>query len=212
MKYSLCYYTLLLFFLFLSSNSFAQYTFRHGHAGVHVQIQKKVELLEGEPSSLKKLSLVGIKYNFDSMVVCSFLNQDYYFKDLRENYSEKKAGKMINEWQALPKTLLEPKFEEFFNKNLTKIGIQGSNTIINQDQATLIVKVLEEDPHYHRGEDYSPPYVVLKCTFLDSEKNLMASFLVKAVGSRESNMADRRAECYAIGAKMLAKEVIKRLK
>ena len=205
-------YFLLVYFLLLGCNSFAQYTFRHATHGVRVQIQKKVELLEGDPTTLKKLSLIGIKYDFDSMLVCSFLNQADYFKDLRETYSAKKAERMINEWQGLAKKLLEPKFEEFFNKGVSKIGIKGSNTVINKNQATLMVKVLEEDPHYHRGDDYSPPYVILHCSFLDNESKPLVAYMVKATGSRENNMSDRRAECYSIGAKMLAKEVLKSVK
>ncbi|WP_317897367.1 hypothetical protein [Aurantibacillus circumpalustris] len=198
--------------LLASCNFFGQRLYRIGGDVVRIQVQKKVELLAADPASLKKLHNVGIKYNFDSVFVCSFLNQEDYFKDLRENFSTNKAEKMISEWLALPKTTLEPRFELFFNKNINKIGIHGSNTITREQDAILVVKILEEDPHLHRDDGYSMPHIITNCTFFDKEEKLIASFLITATGSRENNMSKRRAECYAIAGKMLAREVIKRLK
>jgi len=172
--------------------------------------QSKIKFASGDVQALKNIRIVHVTYDYEYMAVCSFTSEQDYLDDLKKNNKEIEANRLINEWKQLPKNVLQPKFEESFNRNTSTIGMELTNNITS-NQVTLIVKFLKEDPHYHKKLS-SPPYLSLECTFLDAEGYFIARFNIMASGSHENNLTDRFGECYTIAGKLLGKEITKRLR
>jgi hypothetical protein len=180
--------------------------------GIRITIQTKLELLQGSVEPLMKLKTFKIKYNYDSTFICTFRNQEEYFNDLRSKYRAKKAERLINDWKVLPKKLLEPKFEKYFNKHASKIGVQAYSNVTYSKEATLMITILEEEPHSHLEAGYDAPFLIARCSFIDKNGSLIVSFLVKAWGASGFNDNDRREGSFTIAGNLLGKEVYKRLK
>ena len=174
--------------------------------------QQPVLLNSGDVAALSETKRMNIKYDYEVMAVCNFSSQEEYFNNLTKNLDENKALAERGNWEFVHKNSLSPEFEKSFNTHADKIGLElYTNT--EAKQPTLVVKVLKEEPFYHKtGECY--PYVELECTFLDKEGNFVARLNLRANGELKNNygLDKRLGECYKIAGKLLAKDLLKRFK
>lgn len=177
-----------------------------------------VAINSGNIADLKGISQVNILYDYSTMSVGAFKNEADYLKKKQEDYKNDPAKfeKFKHGWVSDRKARFEPKFEELFNKVGAKSGITGKN-YASDAPITLKVQVLFTEPGYNVGISKMPAFVDFECTFVDKEGKELVRYLIKnAMGSQAMGMdfdtGSRLTESYAKGAKMLMKDVTKRLK
>jgi hypothetical protein len=164
-----------------------------------------IQLASGDVAPLKGLHKINIQFDHEYKAVCSFSSEAAYLEDIRNQVPEKQAEKQIRSWLSLPDSMIAPRFLLYFNKTAAPIGLEGVNNEPFGADATLIVKVLKEDPHPHD----SFAYTSLQCTFLNKEGYFVARFNILASGSKERKIEERITECYGTAGKMLGKELTK---
>ena len=186
--------------------------------GDKITFQKPVKLASGDVQLLIGVKCINIKYDYEYMAVCNFTSEADYLSSIEQHHNDKRGSSIIEKWKSLPKTVFEPRFEELFIKYSNGIQIYHDTA----QRATLIVKVLREDPHYHnetgRKEEVMP-YAVFECTFLDIEGYFIARFNLTTYGYFHSKFnglisyddGSKLEDSYANGGKMLAQEITKRL-
>lgn len=201
------------FALFLScSVSFAQY----GSSGGSVR--PMVALNSGDVAGLKGVTKMNIIYDYSKMSVGSFRNEQDYLNKKADDYKKDPAkfDKFKQGWFGARKDRFEPKFEEMFNKMGEKTGVVGKNYATDAP-VTLKIETVFTEPGYNMGFSKMPAYIDLECTFYDKDNKEIARYFVKnAIGSQamgfDFDAGSRLVESYAKAAKMLMKDVNKRLK
>ena len=206
------FFSVLALFNIRAQQNYRIRTYYGGRPGptIKVTVQKPVELISGEIKPLIGLKTVCVKYDYESMSVCKFPSENEYLEDLRKKYKPKKAEQKIEEWKAMRARTLERRFVVAFNIHTETIGLVAYNEE-HKNVPTLIVKVLRMDPHYHKENEAIPPLLFLECTFMDKDGNFIAQFNLKSSGSHEPNDEESLGEVFAIGGKMMAKDLVKRV-
>lgn len=183
------------------------------------QVRPMVKINSGDVAGLKGVTKVNIVYDYSKVGVGSFRNETDYLAKKKEEMSKKdpaKYEKFEQSWYNSRKERFEPKFEEMFNKMAAKIGMTGKNNGTDAD-VTLKVETVFIEPGYNIGISKMPAYIDLECTFVDkSGKEIVRYFIKNAVGAQamgyDFDAGSRIVESYAKGAKMLMKDVNKRVK
>ncbi|MBL7934116.1 MAG: hypothetical protein JNL60_19585 [Bacteroidia bacterium] len=181
-----------------------------GKPVVRIVVNKSFKQTAGWTEKLKDIGKVNIVYSYNSMGVCEYTSEKSFLEHKQKTYSAKKYAKFSNEWYAMREQSMEPKFLEYFNKNIMEVGMMGFNDARPAD-ATLRVEILYMDPEDHRYVNSPPPYISTICTFFAKDE-ILARYEFVAVGSREKNMRDRMTECFAIAGKMLSKNIVKKMR
>jgi hypothetical protein len=174
--------------------------------------QKPLKLIEGDLKLISQLNKINIRFDYQYMSVCKFPTEEEYLNDIRKNKSPEKAEKEIENWRQMPKTILEPSFEELFNEHAAEIGLQ---TCHDTTQPTLIVKILREEPHHHQEAHVPPSHVNFECTFLDAEGYFVARYNLNVHGLNENKAAESQQGlkyCFSVAGKMLGKDLTKRIR
>lgn len=172
--------------------------------------QEKVELVSGNLDSLKSSKKLRIKYDYETMAVCSYTSEAEFLEAVKTDYEGNLERVDLWEWETFPKNIFEPKFELLFNKYAGKVGYTAYKNDTLDSEATLIVKVLKQEPHFHKNTPRPEPHVLLECTFLDREGFFVARFNVKAK-SMGTNLKSGLGGCYAVAGKILAKEFVRQI-
>lgn len=201
--------TLLFLSLFVFySASFAQYGFGTG---------SKVMVESGDLAFLKDQKDLKIQYVYDGMSVGKFKTEDEYTNTKVKEYNAKEAGKgdkWLTGWKGARKERFEPKFEELFNKTLSKQGVVAA-----QDKSsakyTLIVKTNFTEPGYNIGISKYPAFINLDYIFVETAnptKEVAKLYVQNLIGAQamgfDFDAGSRIAESYAKGGKMIAKYLI----
>lgn len=178
----------------------------------------QVKIMSGNVAGLKGVSKVNIVYDYSKTAVGSYRTEQDYLNKKTEEMNKKdpaKAEKFKDSWYRSRTERFEPKFEELFNKTIEKSGIVGKNNGTD-GEVTLKVETVMTEPGYNIGISKMPAYIDTECTFLDKDgKEIVRYFIKKVPGSQamgyDFDTGTRLSESYAKTAKMLAKDVNKRL-
>ncbi len=205
--------------LFLVTLLSVKAQYGYGGSSMGGSVRPMVAINSGDIAGLKGVTSVNIIYDYSKMGVGSYRNEQDYINKKVEEYNKKdpqKAEKFKQSWVNSRKDRFEPKFEEMFNKMGLKSGIVGKN-YANDAPVTLKVETVFTEPGYHIGISKMPSYIDLECTFLDKNgKEIVRYFIKNAVGSQamgfDFDAGSRLVESYAKAAKMLMKDVNKKLK
>ncbi|WP_317898279.1 hypothetical protein [Aurantibacillus circumpalustris] len=200
--------------IFSISDSKAQYGYGSGFAGPRTMIT----LSSGDIASLKGLTNINIVYDYSKMGVGAFKDEVDYLKKKEDDMKKDPAKfeKFKKSWFDSRKGRYEPKFETMFNKTIAKLGMVGKND--GTDAAvTLKVATVFTEPGYNIGISKVPAFVDMECTFMDKDgKELVRYFIKNSIGASAMGMdfdaGSRISESYAKASKMLAKDVMKRMK
>lgn len=184
-------------------------------------VRPMIAINSGDIAGLKGVTNVNIIYDYSKMAVGSYRNEVDYLKKKEDDYKKDKkdAGKyekFKTSWFNSRKERYEPKFEEMFNKTGAKIGLIGKNYATTAP-ITLKIETVFTELGYNIGISKMPAYIDLECTFLDKDgKEIVRYFVKNAVGSSamgfDYDAGSRLVESYAKAAKMLVKDVTKKLK
>jgi hypothetical protein len=182
-------------------------------------VRPMIAVQSGDIAGLKGKQSVRIIYDYSSMSVGAFRNEQDFINKKVEEYNKKdpeKGEKFKQSWYNSRKERYEPKFEELFNKTIEKTGMIGKNDGPPAD-VTLTVKTAMTEPGFNVGIARMPAYIDVECTFADKEgKEIVRYFVKNATGAQamgfDYDAGSRLTESYAKAAKMLAKDVTKRLK
>ena len=178
----------------------------------------QVRLESGDLSKLKGVTSVNIIYDYSNMGVGAFnTEQEYLDKKQDDNKKEPaKFEKFKQGWFGARKERYEPKFEELFNKIGEKSGIYGKNNATD-GPVTLKVITVYTEPGFNVGVVRKSASVNFECIFLDKNGKEFARYSIRNVAGGQAmgydfDAGSRIAESYAKAAKMLMKDVNKRLK
>lgn len=178
----------------------------------------RITLVSGNIASLKGVTNINIVYDYANLAVGTFSVEADYLKKKQEDYKKnpEKFEKFKQGWYNSRKERFEPKFEAMFNKIGAKIGMTAENGSTVSD-ITLKIHTMFIEPGYHIVISKMPAYVDMECVFLTKEgKEILRYFIKNSVGSQafdaDYDTGSRIVESYAKAAKMLMKDITKRLK
>lgn len=178
----------------------------------------QAKLESGDIAGLKGVTKVNLIYDYSHMGVGSFATeQEYIDKKMDDNKKDPaKADKWKEGWLGARKGRYEPKFEELFTKTGEKTGIYGIN-YASDAPVTLKVETTFIEPGFNVGVVRKNASVNFKCTFMTKEGKEIATYLIRNVPGGQAmgydfDAGSRIAESYAKAAKMLMKDVNKRVK
>lgn len=178
---------------------------------------QKIKLVDGSLGILKGQTKVNILYNYDSLGVGKFDNEQDYIAKKVEEYNKKEAGKGDNwakAWKSDRARRFEPKFSELFNEyGDLKLG-KG-----NKAKYTLIFKTTFVEPGWNVGisrKSASISGVALIVATEDPATVLARVTVDKAPGGTfggfDFDTGTRLAQSYAMSGKKLAKFIKKKAK
>lgn len=177
-----------------------------------------IAINSGDVAGLKGVTAVNIIYDYSKMGVGGFKNEVDYLKKKEDDYKKdpQKFEKFKKGWFGARKERYEPRFQELFNKVGAKVGMTGTNYATN-GPVTLKVETVFTEPGYNVGVSKMPSFVDFECTFLDKDgKEIVRYYIKNSVGSQamgfDFDAGSRLTESYAKAAKLLMKDVTKRLK
>lgn len=182
-------------------------------------VRPMVAINSGDVAGLKGVSRVNIVYDYSKMGVGAFRTEADYLKKKEEDLSKKdpaKFQKFKDSWFNSRKERYEPKFLAMFNKMAEKIGMTGTNYTTDAP-VTLKVETVFTEMGMNIGIAKQPAYIDLECTFMTQSGTEIVKYYVKnAVGASamgyDFDAGSRLVESYAKAAKMLMKDVNKRVK
>jgi hypothetical protein len=181
---------------------------------------QKITLIEGDFGFLKSEKNINVKYDYSNFSVGEFSNEgDYKKKRITElNAKESGAGdRWSASWERDKEVRYPEKFEELINKGFASSGISFKQ---NSDaKYTLIVKTTFIEPGFNIGVVRKSAAVSFDYIWVESANpsKVVAKQTQKMVPGAQAMGYDfdtgtRIAESYAKGGKMLAADVVKKLK
>ncbi len=181
-------------------------------------LKAQIRLESGDVAGLKGVTKVNIIYDYSKMSVGAFNTEQEYINKKTEDYKDDpaKAEKFKQGWIGARKSRYEPKFEELFNKIGEKAGMFGTNNGTD-GSVTLKVETTFTEPGFNIGIVRKSASVNFKCTFMTRDGKEIVSYTIRNVAGGQAmgydfDAGSRIAESYAKAAKMLMKDVTKRLK
>ncbi|PBQ31168.1 hypothetical protein CNR22_05110 [Sphingobacteriaceae bacterium] len=182
-----------------------------------VTSQAQVRLESGDLAPLKGVTKVNIVYDYSKMAVGGYATEQEYINKKMDDYKKEpeKQTKWKDGWFGARKARYEPKFEELFNSVGSKTGIMGVNNATD-GPVTLKVETTFTEPGFNAGVVRKSASLDFKCTFSKDGKDF-ATYTIRNVPGGTAmgydfDAGSRIAESYAKAAKMLMKDVNKRLK
>jgi len=176
---------------------------------------QKAVLKSGSFKALKGQKEVNLVYDYDALKIGTGKKakaEDTYVNEKVEEYNKKEAGKG-DSWKVAFKgdrdRVYHLKFEELFNKSLSKAGIKASQ---NNSGAkyTLHVKTTRIEPGWNIGISKYPAFVDLLFTLTEtgSTTPLGVAEQLNNPGAQamgfDYDSSTRISEAYAKGAKVFA--------
>jgi hypothetical protein len=202
------------FALLICSVSRAQY----GYGGMGGSVRPMVAINSGDVAGLKGVTNVNIVYDYSKTGVGAFRNEGDYLKKKEDDFKKDpgKFDKFKASWYNSRKERFEPKFLEMFNKMGEKSGMRATN-YSSDAPVTLKIETVFIEPGMNIGIARQPAYIDIECTFMDKNgKEIVKYFIKNSVGASamgfDYDAGSRLVESYAKGAKMLMKDVNKKLK
>jgi hypothetical protein len=175
---------------------------------IPTDMRSLIIITEGDVTSLLEVKKVNIVYDYKNMKVGKYDNEEYYINQRTADYNKKgdttKSANFRNRWFSLRRKAYEPKFEALFNKAGKRAGISGVNyDTINK--VTLVVKLINTDPGFMNSFFSRANYLDLRATFMDKNNTELFRCDLKNVPGFNIDL------CYAQAAKVLVKDLIKKL-
>lgn len=166
-------------------------------------VNKDIKVTGGFVQDLMGIQDVNIKYDYSKMLVDSFATEQEYLKYKSSKLSAKKWNKFNTTWESNRKVLMEPKFEELFNKYGAKIGLTGTN-YSTRSNTTLLVEIVKMMPEPGPTIDELRS-VKMMCSFRTPDDSVIVRFELTAYGPNLT-------ECFAISGKMMARLIADKIK
>ncbi len=180
-------------------------------------IAQKVRMLEGSLESLKGVSKMNARYDYEKMGVGKFETEQEYLNKKTKEYNEKEPGKgtaWAKSWKADRKNKFEPQFTELFEKYaditigdlpnekytlvfITKYMEPGFNIYVTRKNAEI-------DGEAWIVETANPGNVIAKMSVLNCPGRTM--------GGNDYDTGTRLQEAYAVAGKGLGKFISKEIK
>ena len=171
----------------------------------------------GDVAFLKDQKELKIEYIYDGMAIGKFKTEEEYTKTKVKEYNAKEAGKG-DKWLAgrigARKERFEPKFEELFDKTLSKQGMAAGPDKTSA-KCTMIVKTNFTETVYNIGIAKYPTFINLDYIFVETAnptKEVAKLYVQNLIGAQamrfDFDAGSRIAELYAKGGKMVAKYLI----
>ncbi len=181
---------------------------------------QKILLVEGDFGFLKSEKVVNIQYDYSDFEVGDYSNEaDYKKKKIAElNAKEKGAGdRWSASWERDKEVRFPEKFEELINKGFAASGISFKQKA--EAKYTLVVKTTFIEPGFNVGVMKKPAAVSFEYSWVETANpsKVLARQTQKFVPGQQAMGFDydtgtRISESYAKGGKMLAADVVKKLK
>lgn len=181
---------------------------------------QKIVKKEGDLGFLKSIKELNLVYDYSNMGVGKFDSEEDYVAKKVEEFNKKEAGKgdsWKESWVGSRERVYQPKFEELFNKYITKGGINAA-TNLSEAKYTLIIKTVFTEPGYNIGISSKPAGVSFEYIFVESGTDkVVAKFTQAGVPGAQAMGMDydtstRISESYAKAGKMLGGYLMKNLK
>ncbi len=178
---------------------------------------QKIINIEGDLSFLAGIKELNIEYDYSKFGVGDYETEEAYVNKKVEEYNKKEKGtgdRWKESWFGSRERVYHPKFEELFNKGLSKLGITAA-TENTSAKYTLIVKTTFIEPGYNIGISSKPAAVSFEYIFVETEsKKVVAKYTQKMVPGAQAMGMDfdtstRISESYAKAGKMLAAYMVK---
>jgi hypothetical protein len=117
------------------------------------------KLKSGDFKVLKGQTTVNLKYDYASMVVGKFKNEQDYIENATAERNKKKPGsgdEWAKKWESDKTERFQPMFEKSFNSKLSDAGITGKEGAADA-KYTLIVKTVFLEQGFQSGMGVSKP-------------------------------------------------------
>jgi len=185
----------------------------HGPIGV----MPRLAINSGDVEGLRGVTSVNIIYDYSKLAVDAFRDEQDYLTKMKETFKDStKFQKFRQNWFKQRKNYFEPNFEKAFNHLGKKIRMEGTNHATTSPITLKVETVLIETGSNFRMFPSGPSSIDLECTFIDKDgKEIVRYFIKNAPGSAndaESDFFDALSDSYKKAAKMLMKDIKKRLK
>jgi hypothetical protein len=178
---------------------------------------QKVRMLEGSLESLKGVSKMNVRYDYEKMGVGKFETEQEYLDKKTKDYNEKEPGRgntWAKSWKADRKNKFQPQFTELFEKYaditigdlpnekytlifITKYMEPGFNIYVTRKNAEI-------DGEAWIVETANPDHVIAKMSVLNCPGRTM--------GGNDYDTGTRLQEAYAVAGKGLGKFISKEIK
>lgn len=179
---------------------------------------QKIKLVSGKLGFLTSEKSVAIEYDYSTMGVGKFKNEQDYIDKKRDEYNKKESGRgdqWAQAWKNDRATRFQPKFEELLNDHTKGLGptfgmgAKGTPVLMK-------VKSTFTEPGYNVGVSSRPAMLNLEVTFVKGGADVAKITLVGAPGTTfggyDFDTGVRISEAYAKAGKELGKFITKTAK
>jgi hypothetical protein len=131
---------------------------------------QKISLKKGNLGFIKGQKSILVTFDYSNMAVGKFDREEEYIAKKVEDYNKSEAGKgdkWKEAWKNDRATRYEPKFEQLFNENASKIGLTGKRDVsdaqIEMNNHTTFTETRLQHRHnkkacLHRSGNYIQEY------------------------------------------------------
>ncbi len=128
---------------------------------------QKISLKKGNLGFIKGQKSILVTFDYSNMAVGKFDREEDYIAKKVEDYNKSEAGKgdkWKEAWKNDRATRYEPKFEQLFNENASKIGLTGKRDV-SDAQIEMNIHTTFTEPGFNIGITRKPAYIDLVITF-----------------------------------------------
>ena len=182
---------------------------------------QKVLVESGQMPSLKGETKLNLVYDYSEMEMGKYGSEADYTKKKVEDLNKKTPGKgdkWLEGWNGNKDMRYHPKFEELFNKGLSKVNCNAAQKL-NDAKYTLKVKTITLFPGWNIGVSKLPAYCTYRFEIVETsapDKVICAMRLTNVQGSQvmgyDFDEGSRVAESYAKAGKIMSKFLSKSFK
>ena len=182
-------------------------------------VSQKLDIYEGKLKFLKGQKQINVQYDYSDMSVGKYKKEQEYLDDKIADRNKDEAGsgdEWARKWVDGRESQFEPKFEELFNKELSKDGLKTGR--YPDATYTIILKTKHTEPGFNVGVMRRPAHINVEIWFVETANmdNVEAKAKMKKVPGQDAFGFDfdasyRLQEAYAKTGKILGKYISKKV-